>query len=661
MQLILLKEQSNPNYYILDKELEDHIIGADKDEQANWLFLYPHEDFPGQWKVDSLHPSFQLNLQDEIGHYRAVSLAKLDSFIAVTKEYGYKLVFVEDPAKIFDQYEHLNDIPPFSINSHLEDTVNGFLPYQIQCYNKLKNLDAGIVLHSTGTGKTAVAAAFLMHNKDMLRIYVAQGDKKVDAARSLKRLAGLDSIIVRGTKKKRESIYEEILAAENPIVITNYEKFTADFEFMQALFTDKEVFIVWDEMPTKLKNRGSILYKNIARCLYTSASAKAATLIPGKIRPEKLKQIMMTETPIERAPSDFYNCVRLLDPTILGTVSEFNAEYVKSYSHFNPFVPQDWHNLEKIGLLTAHITHQADKDDPDIAKYFPKPVEELCYVEWNQEHRKIYDIFQDEIKKRRKKDHTEKASLDDQEIFSLIGVMQMLCDAPTMINESARQRAEFETLWEEFTTTTNDMATPNKKGSEAALRLIEAIKVPLEDDRHPKLERLREDLTGKLRDDKITLFTVYGDLLLPILSQYMTDWGVSHVIYRGTAKQKQEAVDTFKADPSIQVFLSSDAGAEGLDLPEANVSINYDLPWNWSRKRQRANRKHRVVSTHKIVYDYTYLMEDSVEDRKVELIAKKWGYHEAIFKGIINEEALSSRMTKSDLIWMLTGEDPSDL
>jgi erythromycin esterase-like protein len=51
-------------------------------------------------------------------------------------------------------------------------------------------------------------------------------------------------------------------------------------------------------------------------------------------------------------------------------------------------------------------------------------------------------------------------------------------------------------------------------------------------------------------------------------------------------------------------------------------------------------------------------MERSVEDRKAELVAQKRSYHEALFDGKAAEDAMASRMSREDLIWVLTGDRP---
>jgi superfamily II DNA or RNA helicase len=131
---------------------------------------------------------------------------------------------------------------------------------------------------------------------------------------------------------------------------------------------------------------------------------------------------------------------------------------------------------------------------------------------------------------------------------------------------------------------------------------------------------------------------------------------VSYVTYTGTDKQKQTALDTFREDPSIRVFLSGDSGADSIDIPQAPVGINYNPPWKATTEHQREGRRDRVNSTFKTIYTYSLTMADSVEDRKREIIATKQGYHDAIFEGRAIESALSARLTQNDLYYMLLGD-----
>ncbi len=119
--------------------------------------------------------------------------------------------------------------------------------------------------------------------------------------------------------------------------------------------------------------------------------------------------------------------------------------------------------------------------------------------------------------------------------------------------------------------------------------------------------------------------------------------------------KKQLAQDYFRSVDSCRVFLSSDAGSDSWDAEMAAVGIDYNLPWKYSTQIQRWNRRNRVNSPHEFQYAYGLIMADSVEDRKQQIVSRKKGYHEALYEGKINESAISARMTKKDLLDILSG------
>ena len=55
---------------------------------------------------------------------------------------------------------------------------------------------------------------------------------------------------------------------------------------------------------------------------------------------------------------------------------------------------------------------------------------------------------------------------------------------------------------------------------------------------------------------------------------------------------RNEALREFRMKTSI--FISTDAGGEGLNLQFSNVIINYDLPWNPMKIEQRCGRADRI-------------------------------------------------------------------
>jgi SNF2 family DNA or RNA helicase len=618
-----------------------------------FLVLEEHPEFKGQWIVQCVDDGFHYDFRDTLGAYRAVAPAHLDDFLDLSAALGYKVTFADDPTGILDAYAHLHDAPEVALNSDLPGTVNGMLPYQVQGFNFLKDLHAGVVMWSTGTGKTVVASALLKYHLDVLAcdvaFFVVKAHNKVNTQRTLLGLTGIDSVVLDGPKKRRNDILRAAVEAPTaPVVITNYEKFRVDHDALIPLVEGKRVLFIWDEMPTKLKNRTTKLYHSVRKVLYRGTHPRW-----DMRRAEAMTQYMLSATPIENNPEDFFNCVRMLDPRIFGKVEDFHNHFVRSFDYFDPNKPAVFHNLEKMGLVASHIVHQVDKEDPDIAEQFPDVIEEVVYVDWDDKDREIYD----RLAKAAKLKFAERDEFEQTSILALIGVMQMMCDMPSMVNDSAAMRELYEAALSDLVVE-EGVEDPDllPSGSRAALELLTVLGGDkLTDDRHTKLDTLAQLLTDDHRDEKVVVFTTFNDALIPKLATYLDEWGVTYVTYRGTQAEKQAAQDAFVNDPSIQVFLSSDAGSDSINLECASVVIDYDLPWKYATLVQRHNRVHRVTSQFGKVRYYMLLMANSVEERKLKIIRKKHQYHQAVFKGAVADQATSARMTLDELLFVLSG------
>lgn len=645
-------------YTLLVPELEEELVNSPREIQESWLILEPSQEFDDHWVVDCIWPDFFFAFEDIIGPYRVVGPKSLPVLFERCAEGGYQVAFTEDPTPVLKRYADLDELPPFSLNSNLEGTQNGMLPWQIRGFNKLvrnEDLRGGLVIWSTGTGKTAFIASAIKWHAEYghpfdIALVVVKSNNKIDTHRKLKQLGNIESFVIDGTKEKRLKIYELIdeVVDDHPLVlVTNYEKIRDDKDFFLNLLDGRDVLIFWDEMPTKLRSRGTQIYNAVGKALYKSWKK----VLWHRKRPNWLRQWELTATPIENMPEDQFSCVRLIDPDVLGTKAQFRSQYVLRYNYFKEDEPKDWHKLDHLRLKLDHMTDIVDRDDPEVAHMFPTVIENPITIDWDPKHRKIYDILTGKAVEMLETDFSE------ENILAMISVMQMICDSPSILNLAASRRQDFMEELEAWIEEEAEGDVPAAYGSEIALKLVESLGGKEIDDKgHTKLETLKEILTEKHPNDKLLLFTTWNAYGLPYLSQKLDEWGVTYVVYSGTDKQRQLAKELFKSDPSIQVFVASDAASDSIDLQEAIGSINYNLPYKWTIKRQRRGRHDRVNSLHSVNYVYDLTMANSVEDRKRQIIARKKGYHDGVFGSGQFEDV---KITRDDLYYMLTGTDQS--
>jgi SNF2 family DNA or RNA helicase len=646
-------------YQLLTIPLLDKIESLSRDEQAQYLFLSTSDEFKGRWQVTALWPDFFFDFEDIIGHYRTVSPAKLDEFLSFADETGYVIVFEDPPEAILEAYESLKDPPPFSLNSSLENTVNGMFSWQTEGFNKLirdEDLQAGLVVWDTGTGKTAFIAAALKWHEEWghpydLALIVVKKNNKIDMQRKIKALAGFESFVVEGPPKKRDPVYAAISDAlaekRSPIMITNYEKFRDDDEMFKWLMGGRDCLVFWDEMPTRLSERTTKVYEAVQKCLWKVFQPKRGR---PTARPKWMRQWELTATPIENSPAGVFNCIRLMVPWLLGTVTKFEKEYVAGRNEISR-KPEHWRHLDRLEGQIEHMTHRVSRDDPEVAKLFPEVMEDPLIIDWDMRDRAVYDMLASNAVKILE----EESESDEFNVLAMIQVMQMLCDAPSMIGQSAEHRKEFLQTIADLGDEDDLPRLDGPKGSEIALRLVESLKRAPTDDHHTKFDTLHEILTEKHPNEKVLVYMTWASYGYGPLTAKLDEWGISYVAYTGTDKQRQEAKDAFRSDPDIRVFLSSDKGSDSIDLPEAAVGVNYNLPWTWTRKRQRQGRNDRVDSKLETTWWYDLIMANSVEERKREIIEIKKGYHKVLFDGHAVEDAISAKLTREDLMFILTG------
>jgi SNF2 family DNA or RNA helicase len=104
------------------------------------------------------------------------------------------------------------------------------------------------------------------------------------------------------------------------------------------------------------------------------------------------------------------------------------------------------------------------------------------------------------------------------------------------------------------------------------------------------------------------------------------------VLYTGDVdpREKQAAVDAFNNDPGVRVFLSSDAGGAGVNLPAGNFHINFNLPFSAGQLAQRNARLDRISSQHQRLTILNILTAGTIETFYREILRRRQILAEAV-------------------------------
>ncbi|MFQ6611248.1 MAG: C-terminal helicase domain-containing protein, partial [Fidelibacterota bacterium] len=110
-------------------------------------------------------------------------------------------------------------------------------------------------------------------------------------------------------------------------------------------------------------------------------------------------------------------------------------------------------------------------------------------------------------------------------------------------------------------------------------------------------------------------------------------------------------------EDDIQILISTDVLAEGVNLHRSFSVINYDLPWNPTRVLQRVGRVNRVGSVNKEIHIYNFFPTDESETElglEANIKSKIQAFHDTLGEDaryLTDEEIVSSHELFGDTLY----------
>ena len=408
-------------------------------------------------------------------------------------------------------------------------------------------------------------------------------------AKEVERWTTMTGFVINGTPAQRHAQYTHCAGRPSSVVIMTYDAFVRDWEHHKHL----KAFLVLDEA-TAIKNFKSKRSKHLK-----------------KVRDRYPIRFALSGTPIENGnPEEIFSILEWVDPGILGSYWPFEKRYLKR-NQFG-WIEGYKHLAEFHTRIRPYVLRRTAKE-PEVAEYLPKVRHLDPYlVPLDRATRTVYDRIADNLLSdlddmvMRVHGTANRADLADQhpdgKMMAKIQTARMLLDHPDVVAQAEGDYAR--TL------------------------------VPALPSAHPKLDAAVEYVDDFLDTDernKVVIFTSF----VHMAALLRASWSGRAVMFTGqmNARARNEAKEAFQTNPAIRVFVSTDAGGYGLDLPQANLLVNYDQPWQAGLLKQRNARIRRASSEWDYVVVQDFVMADTLEERMLDMIAHKNAVSDAIMEG----------------------------
>ena len=333
--------------------------------------------------------------------------------------------------------------------------------------------------------------------------------------------------------------------------------------------------------------------------------------------------LLLSATPHNGKTEPFLRLIRLLDADAFPNAKSIVREQVA------PFLIR---------------TEKREAIDNNGNLLFKNRITHLVTISWDERNnlqRELYEMVSSYVAK------TYNKALRNRKknmclIFLLIIMQRMVTSSTAAIRQSLERRLNV--LLEQRTCVGNlreeDLDELNiEDGVEDALEAISLdMELEIEElkqiislakqaqfqNQDAKVEPLLNEIDAILSEDRTQKVIIFTEFVATqtYLQELLVNRGYTVTILNGgmSIDERNAAMQEFKTSTSI--FISTDAGGEGLNLQFANIIINYDLPWNPMKIEQRCGRVDRI-GQQRDVHIYNFIVGETVENRVREVLEEK--------------------------------------
>jgi SNF2 family DNA or RNA helicase len=459
------------------------------------------------------------------------------------------------------------------------------VPFQLGLMAKGYLLRESMVVADMGLGKTHVAmglgAYCLMAGDADLLLIICEKGKLLDWRDELAVHASMGPpVMYYGPDRARR------LARGGRVLITTYETARQDLAVfvkkgsrkaadgpLLAWLLGRRPVVVYDEGSAKLGNRSSALYK-----------AHAHMLRELRRRNPRMPVCVLTGTPIERDWENAYNTLRLAAPGRMPLVRDFEAYYSYGRDDYGRLrFRRD--RMGEFAEICRPVILRKRKTDADVIDEFPVKTERFERIDMGDTlQAKLYKTVED---------LAWGPGGERRDVPGLHVALRQLAGHPRAIIKAAEAG-----------------------GSRLAALLAGELRARLTASPSAKTEMLITYARQILDEDgKLLVFTFFGQSVLPVLAEQLGREGFPLFVTHGqmSISAQHEQRTRFRTSAGGAVLLSSDAGARGLNIPEATTVVEYESAVTNATRQQRFDRAHRLGHGGVPLLCVTFVLEGTAE------------------------------------------------
>ncbi|WP_422842834.1 DEAD/DEAH box helicase [Acidovorax sp. M2(2025)] len=461
-------------------------------------------------------------------------------------------------------------------------------PYQLEGLAWLQYLReqglSGILADDMGLGKTAQALAHVLAEKEAGRL-----------TRPALVVLPTSLLFNWQAEAARMAPSLRVLALHGPDRGQRYPQI-ADHDLALTTYP-----LLWRDVDALAAQPFHLLILDEAQMVKNAGSRSARAL--RKLQAPHL--LCLTGTPLENHLGELWAQFDFLMPGFLGDVRSFNARWRKP-------IEENGETLRAQLLAQRVRPFILRRRKQDVATELPPRTETILRVQLQGKQRELYEAVRTAADKQVRR-ALERQGFDGAQIAildALLKLRQVCCD-PRLV-----------------------------KGTTKTAHTMERAKLELLADLLPPLvEEGRRVLVFSQFTEMLTLAAEQLDALaLP----YLTLTGQSPPRERGAVVKRFQAQDDTSA-PILLVSLK--AGGVGLNLTAADTVIHLDPWWNPAVQEQATARAHRI-GQEQPVFVYSLVVEGSIEERMLELQARK----AALASGVLGHDAEGAvKFSEADL------------